>query len=605
MLRYRWAIKDYYDAKTDNSVRSFQFRVFNNKGDFLVGNREDVGIRDETNQRNVIGDIIKKQEAAAESFKIETNDPDEFERALPKVLPEQRDAVEKQLSDYMNFAEDVKNSYLQSMHYKIAYDRILRGMEQLSVWQAVGEALGKNQEHLSFTEKLKRKWNAPTEKQKKDVFYDFSRISDEQKKELSTFYDLVEKIPEKKRKAVYESYVFAKHLFIDLSAGLSHRIKDKYSGISDAEIRLQFSKGGCPEYVFSGRDAVPLIRNFLKVADKRDDYNAKTAAVCEQIKSKKGAAEDTRAVIAETERNQELLRLGFIADVIVTKNPKVDSDLLRKFVQTFGMTEYDIREKSRNKTNEFQEKSSEGYQLLKELFIADALEDRLRFEQYKKTENTAFLASVKEVEKAKIMSVPEVLGAYGSTMMSSYRSAAFVMEALKREAKEGKDLGASLKLLKRLVSSSSQFESLFQPGGIKQYMFDSFKNICKESLNKFSPNRDAYIDFANALKGRDKKLSMQIDNFVQGVSEAMNAVDVSKRKKVLEDRLKKRAKELEQEGNVLSGVQVLTATNEEIKKRADEGYELKDRDKVLQRMRKVKKPLTEAQENLVRWSRNK
>ncbi|MCQ2740832.1 MAG: hypothetical protein MJ210_01780 [Alphaproteobacteria bacterium] len=454
-------------------------------------------------------------------------------------------------------------------------------------------------------EKLKRKWNAPTEGQAKDVLKSFSGISDEQKKELSTFYDLVEKIPEKKRKAVYESYVFAKHLFIDLSAGLSHRIKDRYSDISDAEIRLQFSKECCPEYVFSGRDAVPLIRNFLKVADKRDDYSSKIVAAYEQVKSKKIVADVARAAVADAERNQELLRLGFLADVVVSKNTDVDSDLLRKVVQTFGMNVYDIKEKSRKKANECQEKSSEGYQALKELFIADALEDRLRFEQYKKTENTAFLASGKEVEKAKIMNVSEVVGVYGSTMMSSYKSAAFIMEALKREAKEGKDLVASLKLLKELVSSGRQFEVFFQPDGIKQYMFDSFKNICEESLNKFSPNRDVYIDFAKSLKGRDKKLSMQIDNFVKGVSAAPNAVDVSERKMALEKRLKKRAEELEQEGNVLSGVQVLTATNEEIKKRADEGYELKDRDKVLKRMRKVRKPLTPEQKKLIRWSRNK
>ncbi|MCQ2740833.1 MAG: hypothetical protein MJ210_01785 [Alphaproteobacteria bacterium] len=144
MVKYRWAIVDYYDAKSNRPVRSFQFRVFNNNEDFLVGNREDVGIRDETNQRNVIGDIIKRQEIAEESFKIETNDSDEFEKALPKVLLEQRDAVEKQLADYMNFAEDAKNSYLQSLNYTAAYDRILKGMEQLSVWQAVGEALGKS-----------------------------------------------------------------------------------------------------------------------------------------------------------------------------------------------------------------------------------------------------------------------------------------------------------------------------------------------------------------------------------------------------------------------------------------------------------------------------
>ena len=99
------------------------------------------------------------------------------------------------------------------------------------------------------------------------------------------------------------------------------------------------------------------------------------------------------------------------------------------------------------------------------------------------------------------------------------------------------------------------------------------------------------------MKGHDKKLSAQIDKFVTYVT--VDTVDVSKRKKIIENRLKKRAEELEAKGNIVSGVRVNSEAEKEIQERTKEGYEVTDRNKVLQRKRGAKKPLTGHQQKLV------
>ena len=58
-------------------------------------------------------------------------------------------------------------------------------------------------------------------------------------------------------------------------------------------------------------------------------------------------------------------------------------------------------------------------------------------------------------------------------------------------------------------------------------------------------------------------------------------VDTSKQKKIIESRLQKRAKELET-GEGISGIKVLDTALAEIKQHQEEGYEIKDMNKVIQ-----------------------
>ena len=584
MIKYSMEHVDYYEH---NPVRAFHFLVTDGKQTAILGSREDVALRDEKNQTNIIGALERKQEEAVKYF-CNTNNKQEFEEKLQLFLKnsefyKNRTEIEAPLAEYIKDYNNHNDQSLRDMEYRNACMQLFNSMDWSSEFSAIGKALGKKPNNRSFWERIKNRLNEPAEPQTLKLYQEYylPKFSKTQKENLSNLFDAIEAVPEKSRKNVRTSFIAAEDLW---------RILNQKDDAKQIKNYMQ-------EHPNIQVDSSLLKETLQKIADNKKQTSKNYDVLWAENKTEE---EKSTARLNIDKKGKELEELSsvFITKAVIANNRDIDENVLKNLIATRVLLEIDADEKILKDRRDYADRRVQGvqYEDLKKVFLTEAVEDRLRFEQYKKTGNITYLASDSEVKTASQMDKVALLKTYGPTLMSSYKSAAFVMETLK---KEGKQNAKFITAITKIMDNKYQSEKEFNPDGIKQFMFDTFMDMSGKSLDKFSADREVYADFAKCLKGHNKKRSITIDKFVFNLM--TDTLNVSKKKKTIKSRLAKRAEALKAGKNVISGMQIITETEKEIQLRAEEGYEVKDRNKVLQRKKKElnKKQLTPQQKKLV------
>lgn len=169
----------------------------------------------------------------------------------------------------------------------------------------------------------------------------------------------------------------------------------------------------------------------------------------------------------------------------------------------------------------------------------------------------------------------EIIKRHGSTSTSKYESAVLIMEALKRDKEQGKDILPAMKLLNEEMEKKTLPRP--QPDGVRQFMFDELMKIENNELNKFSTGRKVWGDVLRRLIGKNLERYKEFNEFYDRV--LLDKVDVSKQKKDVKVRLADRIKQLSRGGDALSGVVVVDEVEKDAKQQREIGLSVSDKDK--------------------------
>ena len=554
MVQYSLNSMDYSDDR-----RSFKFEVrFDNGLTGTIGRREHEGLRDYSNKTNIVGQTIRETEELSRKFSSQQTEINPFLDDMNAFMKENDltfDTAQfnSNLENHIKKQKKYQDNWSQSLHFEDMHRMMFQSMAIDDLFLAIGNELHSN----------KKKSIKASDK---NFQYYTQSLSDEQKKACAEYYDSINQLSSKQRTSFYSSYQSA------------HQIFDILNNKSPLSPEQQKLVKPYEEYFAHINTLIKQHKNNINEIHKR--WNAPYPT--------------DDATQKQQERHIEELKCDFITNVIAAQNPKINKDLIRNIIFSKELIKFDTNIamlEINKKQTELYEKGVQFDDLLRVVKIK-ATQDLIKFNFYQKTGKPEIFMDKTEADKFKTMSASDAVATYGKTVLSQYKSAALIMEALKRDKKQGKDIVDALNSLAEVMSYDKQFEKEFQPDGIKQFMFDT---LIKD-YDKFKPQgyKEALNILAQSFNHEyNPERKKVLDN-----KEKRSKEDISKKKSEVKARLTKRAEEL-QEGNVLNGTVVASKIADKIA----QGYEVRDIEKVTKT--ESKKPLNEIQQTIIKKYSNK
>lgn len=549
-------------------LRSFEFEATAGDKKATVGRREYEEIRDYSNAKNIVGRTIKETESLSGEFVSTQTEVEPFLAEMDSFMQKRgliydADKLNDDLTKHIIKHNKYQDNWLQLARFDNTHSHIFNFMSYELEFFAMGKVFNPDKKNNPFKTKL-------ATEEINDFQQNLNALSEEQVQACAQFYDLISQLSSKERKAIWSSFRDADKILDTLNKGSKNLTADPQA--------VEPYK----RYFAHIHSLIKKHENDIREEEKNNVYDSPT--------------------IAGNKRAIKELECEFIAHVIADKNPKTDKNLIQEIVSKYELVEYDSHNAKRELDKQNNNEYKEGIQfddLLQALKI-DATKDRMKFDFYKRTGNIEVFMDQAEAAKFKTMSADDAVAAYGNTVLSQYKSAVLIMEAIKRDKKQGKDVVPALNSLADAMGYFNQTEKEFHPDGIRQFMFD---NLIKD-YNKFKPQGyKEVLELLAQVNNNTHEVHPQRKKILDD-KEKMCKQAIIQKKVEVKARLSQRAQEL-QNGDVRSGTVVADMAATEITQRRSEGYEVNNPDKIINRFKN--KPLNKIQQEVIKkyGSKNK